>query len=195
MITNNSELRVEGLCWSPKWFGRFESLWSLLRKFAFLNAASCKELRELLGRDHGKMWSSSQWKFAGRSDLRAFGGLDHFLFSRILRIDKDMLREATVLPFLREGEFEILASHYLRFCPSCIKANFHSSIYQVWLLKTCPIHGEPLTLRCNYCKRQKFPYTVESVPFASLLGCRNCVGPSNLTDQPHGTMMTHSSRE
>lgn len=180
-MTNNGDLRIDGLCWSPKWIGPFESLWSLLRKFAFLNAASFKELRELLGR--GKAWTSSQWKFAGRSDLRAFGGIDCSFLSRILKLDEQTLREGTVLPFLREGESEILASQFLRFCPLCMQANFHSSIYQIWLVRKCPIHNEQLTLRCGHCQKENISYAIESAPFAALSGCNKCFDTSNLAGQ------------
>ena len=182
---NDSDTPNTGICWRNGWFAAYESLWSLLRKFAFLNAASLKEIRENLCQANAKVWSSAQWKCARRSDLRTFGGIDPLLLSRILNVDHDRLRQGTLIPFLREGEHEILTSHYLRFCPSCIKLNFHASIYQTWLLRKCPIHDEPLTLRCDYCQTKDLPYTIESVPFAPQLGCRNCTGHENLVGHPN----------
>src|ERR1051326_5569569 len=118
-IMNHGETQNTGICWRDGWFAAFESLWSLLRKFAFLNAASSKEIRENLGQANAKLLSSAQWRYARRSDLRTFGGIDPLLLSRILNVDHVRLRQGTVVPFLREGEHEILTSRYLRFCPSC----------------------------------------------------------------------------
>src|SRR6267142_6448484 len=87
------------VCWRRNWANPFESLWSLLRKFAFLNAASAKDIRDLLGREKHK-WSFTHWKRARRSDLRLLEGIDIQLLSQTLKIDEESLLQSTLVPFM-----------------------------------------------------------------------------------------------
>lgn len=162
------------VCWHPSWASTLESSWSLLRKFAFLNAALACDLRLFFGSGKHKR-STAHWKFARRSDLRVLTGIDNRLLATTLMIPYKSLAATTVIPFIREGELDVLTSSFLRFCPFCLQRNFHSPLFQNLLIHTCPIHAERLTLRCQYCESENIPYTIDTVAFRAVTGCEKCV--------------------
>ena len=118
-------------CWRPVWFNRFESLWSLLRKFAYFNAATAKNLQDHLSAGAPARYA---WASAKRLDLRCYGGFDATRLARLLHIDQKLLDESTILPFLAAEERDVLASNHVRFCVSCFSEGFHSSIHQILLI-------------------------------------------------------------
>src|SRR5437588_445225 len=161
------------ICWRRKWSSPLESSWSLLRKVAFLNAASPADMRQVFG--SGQHKTAAHWKFCRRSDLRLLTGINTQLLVDTLDVSTQALRESTVVPFVREGELDIVTSPRLRFCPSCLRCNFHSSIYQILLIDICPIHADRLTSRCESCDLANVPYTIDTAAFRTLRGCVKCL--------------------
>jgi TniQ len=158
-------------CWRPSWFIRFESLWSMLRRFAFFNEATAKNLQDAFGAGATRPYL---WVSRKRGDLRSYGGLDPLRLTNVFGVDKETLDETTVLPFIADYEHELLTSERVRFCHSCLKDGFHSSLHQILLLKGCPVHGERLTEECQRCKT-RLDYTLRTAPFATGIGCPDCV--------------------
>jgi hypothetical protein len=158
-------------CWRPSWASRFESLWSLLRKFAYLNAATHGEIHSLFRRDDVTR-KSLQSKWCLQSDLRHFGGLDPLKLSNIFGTDYRVLAEATVLKYVHEDEAGDLTYNFLRFCPTCIDQGFHSPLHQLLFLTKCPAHGDRLENRCIECLALTIPYKLPSV---SSIDQSNCV--------------------
>lgn len=156
-------------CWRPYWSSRFESLWSLLRKFAYLNAINYHEIRKLFKRD--EVTNKLNWKWYLRDDLRHFGGLDPSKLSVIFGIGDNDLVETTVLRYVKEYEAGTLTSEFLRFCPTCIYQGFHSPLHQLLFLTKCPAHGNRLEIRCPECICPTIPY---KLPFVSSKDTSNC---------------------
>jgi hypothetical protein len=52
------------------------------------------------------------------------------------------------------SRLEIFRSSKLRFCPVCLRLGFHSEIFQLRGLQSCPQHGCRLQNTCPDCKRQ-----------------------------------------
>lgn len=166
-------------CWRPSWSNRFESLWSLMRKFAFFNEATAKNLQDVFGK--GSV-TPSLWVSRKRRDLRSYGGLDSDLLARTFGIERAVLDESTMAPFVLEGEHDQLTSGHLRFCRSCLKAGFHSSLHQILLIRECPLHKELLQDSCRECGT-RVEYSLEAAPFASVTGCPECVGRSGANSE------------
>ena len=165
---------VSRFCWRPAWSSRFESLWSMMRRFAFFNEATAKNLQDAFGT--GPV-ASYCWASRKRGDLRSYGGLDPPLLARVFGVDRETLDESTVAPFIAQGEQDILTSGDLRFCHSCLKDDFHSSLHQILLVRECPLHREPLVDRCSHCDT-RVDYTLKTAPISSGTGCPECVGRS-----------------
>jgi hypothetical protein len=170
MVRPHIHIEPSAFCWRPYWSSRFESLWSLLRKFAYLNAITSREIRILFGSDSTPQ-SLDQWKWCLRSDLRRLGGLDAAILSIIFGSGYSNLAEATVLPYVHESEASILTSEFLRFCPTCIRQGFHSTLHQLLFLATCPAHGDRLENRCMDCLTETIPYTLPSVSSKDISKC------------------------
>jgi hypothetical protein len=166
----NTQIKPSAFCWRPYWLSRFESLWSLLRKFAHLNAINHYEIRKLFrcdGVSHKLDWT---WHFQ-KDDLRHFGALDPSKLSIMFGIGDKGLAEATMLRYVQGYEAVILTSDVLRFCPTCIYQGFHSSLHQLLFLTNCPAHGDRLEVRCNECITPTIPY---KLPFVSSGNLSNC---------------------
>lgn len=156
-------------CWRPYWSSRFESLWSLLRKFAYLNAINHYEIRKLFKRD--EVSQEVHWRWCLRADLRHFGALDPSKLSVIFGVGDNDLAEATVLRYVKEYEAGTLTSEFLRFCPTCIYRGFHSPLYQLLFLTKCPMHGKRLEVRCPKCISPAIPYKLQFVSSKDISDC------------------------
>jgi hypothetical protein len=161
-------------CWRPLWFNRFESLWNLLRKFAHVNGATTKNLQDHLSAGEPARYA---WATSKRVDLRQYGGFDATLIAGLLRIDHTLMDESTVLPFLAAEERDTLASRHLRFCTSCLREGFHSSIHQILLITECPLHLERLRENCPWCGIA-IDYVLRTAAFGSAVRCNRCLHPS-----------------
>jgi hypothetical protein len=158
-------------CWRSSWLYPLESTWCTLRKFAFYNQASADQLHYLFARGRGLIRLKGT-----RCDLREYGRLDPARLALVFQVDETVLGEGTVRPFVGDEEFVLLSSAKLRFCHSCLKEGFHSSLHQVLLVSHCPLHDEALTTRCQYCETS-FDYSLNTVRIVQKRGCRNCIGP------------------
>ena len=159
-------------CWRQRWWSRFESIWSLLRKFAYANAINHCELQRSLG-NKSVSHKRDHWRWKSRADLRSLGSLDPTKLSRIFQVDLESLAEATVVPFVRPHEVSLLACESLRFCLTCIGQGFHSSLHQLLLLKSCPVHGEPLVTRCPQCGGAALPYELGFIAREQVSKCKH----------------------
>lgn len=165
------EFNPFGFGWRSSWVNPLESLWSILRKFEFFNQATLKQMQDFFGTDP---ITRLPWLSRKRLDLRWYGGFDPLLLERAFGVSRLTLDESTVIPFVVEAEHDVLTSQYLRFCHSCLKEGFHSSLHQLLLVRNCPLHEEPLTIRCRHCQT-RVDYTLRSVPLASEVGCPECL--------------------
>lgn len=167
-------LEPTAFCWRLYWSSRFESLWSLLRKFAHLNAINHYEVLKLF-KCNDVSQEIRRRKWCLRNDLRHFGALDPSKLSIIFGLSPGDLAGATVLPFVREHEAAYLTSEFLRFCPTCISQGFHSSIHQLLFLPNCPIHGDRLEIRCAECLTLTVSYKLPYVSNGKLSNCAHMV--------------------
>jgi hypothetical protein len=166
----NTQIKPSAFCWRPYWISRFESVWSLLRKFAYLNAINHYEIRKLFRCDG--VSQKFKWKYyLPYDDLSHFGALDPSKLSIMFGIGDKGLAEATILRYVHGYEAGILTSDFLRFCPTCIYQGFHSSLHQLLFLTNCPLHGDRLEIRCTECITPTIPY---KLPFISSENLSNC---------------------
>lgn len=166
----NTSFERSAFCWRYYWSSRFESLWSLLRKFAYLNAINHYEIRKLFRCDDVSQRLGLEWRLPG-DDLSHFGALDPSKLSIMFGIGAEGLAEATMLRYVQGSEAVNLTSEVLRFCPTCIYQGFHSSLHQLLFVTNCPVHGDLLEIRCTECITLTIPY---KLPFVSNEKLSNC---------------------
>lgn len=159
-------------CWRSDLVSRYESLWSILQKFALLNAIETVEIREIFGQSPFNT-DVSNWSWGNREDLKQFGGLDFYKLVECFQRDTLKIDESVVTPFVRYSEISSLGCKNLRFCEKCFRDGFHSALYQLLFFTKCPIHNEQFTTYCPGCKRE-IPYLLGSKSFKKPYGCPNC---------------------
>ena len=121
----------------------FESLWMLGQKLAAFNCVTPQTinrvifLRERAGR---------QWRLAANfSTLCEVLGCDS---DRLEPFAPGYLLGISDLPRL-----DVFRCSELRFCPACLRLGFHSEIFQLRGLRSCPQHGCRLQSVCTGCQR------------------------------------------
>lgn len=164
----------DSLCWRPDWQIPFESLWSLLKKFGYLNAAAYPDIRDLIRRA-GSEKAPTDIKRV-RRDLNSFAPVDEEKLKQFLLIEPAALHQSTALAYIRPDEVSALTSNQLRYCVQCIKAGFHSAIHQLLFLSHCPIHLSPLMTRCMTCGVISPRYTLASLTQRLSKDCSDCFG-------------------
>ncbi|WP_218510741.1 hypothetical protein [Variovorax sp. dw_308] len=64
-------------------------------------------------------------------------------------------------------------SPFLRFCPSCISAAYHSRLFQLERHARCPIHGDALRDVCRRCGRSS-AFRLDSQLLDAPFRCKHC---------------------
>lgn len=170
--TNNANL--SGVCWRPEWVRPHESLWSLIAKFTYLNAAIVADLHTCFA---GPASTDKDWRaqYLNRS-LNTFSLFDGQKLSNLLALDKTMILQGTALAYLKPNEIAALVSDQLRYCSTCIGSGYHSTLHQLLFLPECPIHGVRLLTQCSQCGRLPQRYTLTSLPVKGEMDCAGCSG-------------------
>lgn len=135
----------------------FESLWMLGQKLAALNYVAPQMIdRVVFNREYvGRKWRVT----ANLSTLAASLGRDvHTL---------EPFDPGHLLGIQDTQRLEIFRSSELRFCPLCLRLGFHSEIFQLRGLQSCPQHGCRLQTACPGCQRWMSIYE-----FLPALTCR-----------------------
>src|SRR3977135_3938001 len=105
-----TEIGSDNVCWRKDWQRPYESLWSLLKKFAYLNAARVSDVRTLVGRKN-----KGEYYGPFRADLNTLVTVDSIKLRNLLAIDETTLLQSTALGYLRFRELVSLASVEGRF--------------------------------------------------------------------------------
>lgn len=172
--SENTELaNSHFFCWRADLVNRYESLWSIMHKFALLNAVKAMDIRKIFA--HGTKGSSSyySWNWKNRDDLRYLVGLDTLKLLTALNLSENFLNESVVSSFVKQNEIKTLSCETLRFCRSCLQSGFHSSLYQLLFFSKCPIHKEKFITQCPNCGSE-ISYRLKNDAFKKPYGCSKC---------------------
>lgn len=154
--------------WTRRWVQPYESTFSWLQKYAWVNLADAHEiLRDLFGRHSPNAPHA-------RADL-ACG----------MWIDEKKVSPPPGLP-LREGLLSLYGRHWpprlarhagpLRFCESCLRDGYHSMLFQIEGLARCPLHDVALLSQCPHCGSPTVPFGLQTESFATPFHCFQCRG-------------------
>lgn len=159
-------------CWRRDWVAPYESLWSLLHKFAALNWVCVYDAKQLFQKtsttDYWQRRSHSKW------NLHTLGGFDAEKLCEILKLSTEDLSKSLVTSLISSLEISWLTPEtVLRYCPECITQGYHSIFHQLYAISKCPIHDIELTEQCQHCGNKityELNYRRKAIPY----GCPVC---------------------
>src|SRR5438309_118058 len=117
------------ICWRPGWRRPFESMWSLLTKARYLNAATGTDIRDIFKRRVND--AVPQRRPYLRRDLNSLIDVDEDKIIGLLRLDRTDLINSTPVGYIRQEEVPRFTSSQLRYCPDCISVGYHTAIHQL----------------------------------------------------------------
>jgi len=137
--------------WRPAAISPFESNWSKIHKFSYLNHIDATIIKTSLCTEE---WISKPHLW-GRKDgqLLEKGHLSTTKLASIFQTSKYFIYDGWVEPYLvtdLSGQYSYQTK--LRYCPECIQKGYHSALYQMLWLVECPIHNVPLLSSCPNCE-------------------------------------------
>jgi hypothetical protein len=144
-------------CWREKWFTGLDSAYGLLMKFAKLNALTAREVAHVvIGRKSGKRTAILAKPTV---DLRDFSVFDMDIMAELFHTSTSQIQGAFLFASLPNSKSK--SSENLRWCAKCAALGFHTPIFQMHVLRYCPIHAIPLQSACDFCK-QPIPYRLQT---------------------------------
>lgn len=159
----------KGWCWREDWVHGFDSAYGLLSKFAMLNGLNATELARLfIRRDCGRKTAIVR---SPKVDLRHSTLFDLPQITRLLRLQPRHIRQAFLPEQLANGRRRF--KDVLCWCPQCARTGFHSAAFQLELVRSCPVHGNPIRTCCQTCGNS-IPYQLQTAVFAQPFGCPTC---------------------
>lgn len=143
---------------------RFESIYSVLCRFASLNSLSGQAIRSLFK-------SESRARKGGVvSSLENLSSVNTVELERSVGATQSQVFEMFLVP---SYTLNALICPYLRFCPICISARKHYAIFQWEWLAACPFHAVRLRAACVNCG-SAIIYKWASELFDSPFCCPRC---------------------
>lgn len=169
-------------CWRRDWHVKWESAWTLLWKFAYLNQIATSDLARLvISRQCGKR---SAILAKPQVDLRDSAVFDIAVLASLLRVSQAAVREAFLFDIAPGSVLD--SSDCLRWCVTCMRSGFHSPLFQLGPTRSCPIHGHMLVDRCPACSRT-IPYKLTKAFSQHPFACPHCgvdMAPTIREDRP-----------
>lgn len=151
--------------WIPKLIAPRESQWSILGKFVAWNALTSRQLNQLV--------SSLKCSY-NPINLATTQFLDVNKFYSLTGVTYQQIQESLPAHYTPEGWGSTLICNTLRYCPQCIRGGYHSAIYQVGLITSCPIHEVPLIDVCDQCG-SKIEVTTSRSNLNTAYRCGSCL--------------------
>jgi len=169
-ILDRASSLVASYCWRENWVSQAESIYSLLQKFAFLNALGARQIgAEVLSEPLRSVIQVKQVSV----ELTNVASFDWSRLGHLFRIDTAALANA----FLAHPHVDqSTVSRQLRYCPRCLQGGFHAAIFQLQFVLECPIHDLPLLAACARCGKD-IAYTFNSANFRHPYHCPHCRQP------------------
>lgn len=127
--------------WRPGTASVYESIWSLQRKFSYLNRVGQTQTRQAIAEIKGEGVSGDL--ITNNPVLKNLGEpwrlFDNCSISKFL------------VPVSISGIPRKFSVKNLRYCEACISRGYHSPIHQLPWVSLCPIHFLPLHESCSKC--------------------------------------------
>lgn len=160
-------------CWLPQWYSGGDSAYCLLAKFSRLNVLTIRETCEVfvkLNPKAGIKFEKGRPHYP-RVDLRFSSNLSIGRLANILKLDPASLQSGFIDTLFPNSARS--SAPYLKWCSTCAGNGFHSAVYQLDFVHTCPLHKTTLLHRCRKCGSQ-LPYELHAPTGVTLFCCPQC---------------------
>lgn len=156
--------------WRAGTSSQFESNWSKLHKFAYLNHVDSIQIKTSLCGDE---WGLKPHCWGKKTGQLLYPG--HFSPRRLIsafRASEDSLKNGWIQSHLStDHSMSGIHALTLRYCPDCIQQGYHSPLYQMSWITRCPVHDVPLSESCPSCG-QFIGLTLTNHDFVTPYGCK-----------------------
>ena len=137
-------MRNFSINWRPGTASVYESIWSLRRKFSYLNRVGQSQTRQAIAEIEGG---------GGSGDLDVNNPILKYL-GEPFRLFNNCSLSKFLVPYSISGSLRRFAVKNLRYCEACISRGYHSPIHQLTWVALCPIHLLPLHESCPECGKK-----------------------------------------
>ena len=186
-MRDSADYRRRYLTWPRGGVRLGESLWSVTHRFLWLNSPNLSDLIKTC--DLSSLTPFSLIDGGLRSHLQFTSHLIQTIpesyqgFAEALHLSKAQWLAGT-LGWLRIHHSDDILSE-MRFCPECLRAGYHTVVFQLTCINHCPIHKLPLISGCPHCGKPVSPELC-SATLHFPYGCTKCgqliVSKSSLID-------------
>lgn len=169
IVLTQPEEVIPSICWMDNWISPYESAYSLLSKYTFLNGLRTPAIaREFI---RCKLVSEKKkYDYANFSLIQATH-LDKLKMASAFRMSESAVESAFVPDNIIPSSIPM--SENLRFCPTCLKIGYHSIAHQFEVVQMCPIHDRRIQSHCLNCEK-RVQYRVHSTLFSRPFCCPHC---------------------
>ena len=160
---------IPSYSWCESWTTGYDSIYSLLSKFALLNGLTAREMANLfVSPECGRKSILVQQL---NIDLRDQAVFDVSKIASLCHTSEDVVRDGFVLARYVSSLVETCED--FRYCADCLQCGFHSPLFQLAFVPRCPIHGGLLKQPCEQCGG-RIPYRLAAGLFRHPFGCPHC---------------------
>ncbi len=171
IVVDRHSVLASSYCWRDSWSTGYDSAFSLVCKFAVLNALTAREIANLfVSAGRGRKGAVVRQL---QIDLRDPQVFDLVKMARLCRASEQTVADGFVLGRYLTSLSE--SSDVLRYCPECLTQGFHSPLFQLVFVPRCPVHRVTLTHGCQHC-RGVIPYQVTAATLQRPFRCPHCEG-------------------
>lgn len=163
----------QSVTWSKDWILNYESSWSILKKFCYINSITYRDLYNEYGIDKFRRKN----KMLADSQTSAFSllNLDEVRIWQVIKQPLHVQEKNSLIklkaPFNPGSHLSnISIVHELRYCPICFKHKFHSTLTQFLFIRKCPFHNVEILDRCPSCFT-KYHFTINDSKFLINYSC------------------------
>ena len=153
------------MTWVAVGASRFESDWMAWHRFLWMNAITGTDLGKVLTVQPNPQVSLSRYLALVTSTPLICAFARHFQ------------ARSPISCFGHGIGREVLNVQCIRYCPACLRACFHSPLFQLACLKACPFHGCELVTICTSCGSRIGQPMVHPPAIGSPLTCMSCHRP------------------
>jgi len=161
--------RHASFCWRKHWFTGYDSAYSLFSKFCLLNRLTARELAAIVVTPHRGIKGRTIQSM--NADLRDPALFDLEKLAQLCGATVDILSGAFVLGRYLSSVSE--SSDTLRYCSECLATGFHSPLFQVLFVPSCPLHLKAFETTCVSCGGTQ-SYRLTATAFARPFSCMHC---------------------
>lgn len=151
-----------GYVFDPRWLDPYESLLSMLWKFAHMNRLAGHVVI-------GHIAKRPVDPYFGVAATSADVGIRHV--ATALRVAPRTVRCAMPRP----GSQRLWCVD-LKFCPRCMARGYHGVVHQLGAQSHCPVHGNRLQTACSCCGSASV-YRLDALVLGAPFRCAHCRSP------------------